>query len=73
VAVGGVAKTPIRLTSVEDRLVGSALDDALLGEVADQVSESVHPEGDWRASAEYRQQVAGVLVRRALARAWASV
>ena len=68
VVVGGVETTPTRASSVEAALVGSALDEEALDKAASAVSADFQgdPMSDIFASAEYRQAMAAVYVRRAL-------
>ena len=65
----GVGETPVRVASAEAKLVGQRLDDTLLQEVAEIVTEALEPEGDIHASAAYRKEVGGVMARRTLQRA----
>ncbi len=65
----GVGDTPVRVVSAEARMVGQRLDDALLQEVTDIVTEALEPEGDIHASATYRKEVGGVMARRTLQQA----
>jgi aerobic carbon-monoxide dehydrogenase medium subunit len=67
VAAGGSA--PVRLTALEQALSGQPLDAARLNTLEKEVSAAVSPQSDFRASAEYRRAMAGVLARRALAEA----
>jgi carbon-monoxide dehydrogenase medium subunit len=69
-ALAGVGSMPLRAEAAEALLVGRAGDAALFAEAARVVSEGLEPDSDLHASAEYRREVAGVLTRRALARAW---
>ena len=71
VVVGGVETTPTRASSVESALVGSDLSDEALDNAAAAVSGDFQgdPMSDIFASAEYRQAMAAVYVRRALAAA----
>jgi aerobic carbon-monoxide dehydrogenase medium subunit len=69
VALFGVGPTPVRATAAERELAGQAPSPAAWQRAADLVAEAIRPDGDLHASAEYRQRVAGVLTRRALARA----
>lgn len=62
VALTNMADRPIRATGVEEALAGGA-DPAT---AAERASEGTSPPSDAFASAEYRQEVAKVLVRRAL-------
>lgn len=65
-ALGGVARRPIRLHQVEDMIAGKVLDDDVLSAAAQAVISTVSPPSDYRGSAEYRRAMAGVLARRAL-------
>ena len=65
----GVGDTPVRVDGAEARMVGQRLDDTLLQEVADIVTEALEPEGDIHASATYRKEVGGVMARRTLQQA----
>ena len=68
VAVGGLTPKATRASSVEAALVGSAVNDDTIAAAAAAVSNDLGDEvmGDIHASAEYRQQMAPVFVRRAL-------
>ena len=66
IVVGGVSGTPLRLKSVEAGLVGSTLDPRTLADVAEQAKDGLSPQSDVHASAEYRRDVAAVLIRRSL-------
>ena len=61
---------PQRLESVEKLLTGQALTPDRLQAVAEAAMAEAKAESDFRASAEYRREMAGVLVRRAVAAAW---
>src|SRR5205085_3868810 len=67
--VGAVSATPTRLRAVEDFITGRRLDADTLARAGELAAENVKPLDDFRASAEYRTQVTGVVVRRALERA----
>jgi carbon-monoxide dehydrogenase medium subunit len=60
---------PQRLPSAEKRLEGQSFTDRLAQDVARLVEAEVSPASDFRASADYRRAVAGVLAQRALERA----
>jgi CO/xanthine dehydrogenase FAD-binding subunit len=62
----GVGGTPARMRRAEAMLGGRQLDDGTLAEVARMVAGELDPDSDLHASAEYRKEVGGVLVRRAL-------
>ena len=66
IALAGVAATPVRVGAAEELLRGRTPTPETLHAVRDAVSRSIEPRGDLHASAEYRRDVAGVLVRRAL-------
>jgi CO/xanthine dehydrogenase FAD-binding subunit len=67
VALAGATPKPVRLGEVEARLAVQALTPEVLDALPAQVEGLCEPRGDFRASAEYRRAMAGVLVRRALA------
>lgn len=66
---GGVAESALRISSAENILLGSKLDDAALQAAGASVVNEITPMSDHRASADYRSAVAPVMVRRALERA----
>ena len=68
-ALTGVGPAPVRATRAAQALVGSRLEPTALEEAARLVRESLSPEGDIHASAEYRRHVGGVLTQRAVVRA----
>ncbi len=65
----GVDEVPRRLDQAERILTGRVPDEAVLGEVAAAAMESIEPESDMHASADYRREMTGVLLRRGLAQA----
>ncbi len=65
-AAGSVAPTPVRLKSVEECVRGTARTDDVIAEAKRLAIEAVSPISDVRATAEYRSQVIGDLVARAL-------
>ncbi|MEK7326282.1 MAG: FAD binding domain-containing protein [Chloroflexota bacterium] len=64
---------PRRLESVEKLLAGQTLTPDRLQLAAEAAMAEAKVESDYRASAEYRRKMAGVLTRRALAKAWERV
>jgi CO/xanthine dehydrogenase FAD-binding subunit len=62
----GVGAIPLRLQRVEEMLAGRPIDDRLLNDIAKVVAETLEPDSDIHASAEYRQEVGGVVARRTL-------
>lgn len=68
IALGAVAPTPIRAKEAEAMIEGRKIRDipGLALEVAQRASEATRPISDIRASAEYRREIARVLVKRAL-------
>ena len=75
VAIGGLVPRPTRAPSVERALIGQALSDATIASAAADVAADLGGDilGDLYASAEYRQAVAPVWVKKALAAAAARV
>ena len=62
----GVGGKPQRMEQGEALLNGRRIDQALFGELSRVVAEELDPDSDVHASAAYRKEVGGVLVRRAL-------
>lgn len=65
-ALGSVAPTIVRLPEVEAHLIGQAMSSATIERAAELAQESVVPIGDIRATADYRSDLVGVMVKRAL-------
>ena len=61
--------TPIRARSVEESLIGAKPSDALFKDAARRATETLEPDSDIHASAEYRRSACAALARRALAQA----
>lgn len=66
---GGVGETPARAGSAEQVLTGAVIDDETIDKAARAAKSDVDPISDHRASAEYRAEIARVLVARALRKA----
>lgn len=66
IALGAVAPTAVRALQAEAAVEGLGPRDIDLAAVERAVRDDISPISDWRASAEYRSRMAGVLVRRAL-------
>jgi carbon-monoxide dehydrogenase medium subunit len=70
IALFGVADRPLRVTEAEHALAGRTLDDAEARSEAGRAgAAALKAKGDGHASADYRRQVAGVAIRRALEQA----
>ena len=67
VALTGVGPTPFVARDAARALVGVAPGAKAFEDVGRRVAEHLTPDSDLHASSEYRKEVAGVLVRRALA------
>jgi aerobic carbon-monoxide dehydrogenase medium subunit len=65
--VGAVGPRPQRMTDVEAMLAGHRASGEVLAEIDHAVSRVIEHHPDERCSARYKTQVAGVLVRRAVA------
>jgi len=70
VALGAVAATPLRAPTVEAVLNGQRYSDTLVDEAAGRVAEDIAPIDDVRSTAEYRKQIASLLVGETLQEAW---
>lgn len=69
IALTGVGQTPMRASEAEALLVGQKLEAKLMARVIEAVRAAIKPETDLHASSDYRRQLAGTLVGRALAAA----
>ncbi len=73
IGLGGVAPTPIRAKKAEAILKGKKITDDLLAKAGEAASKETSPTSGIEGSAEYKKELAGVLVKRvgkeALARA----
>jgi carbon-monoxide dehydrogenase medium subunit len=67
VAAGSVAPTPIRLPRTEALLSGRRLRDDVIAAAAAEAMREVAPITDVRSTAEYRREIVGVYLRRAVA------
>ena len=70
IALGSVAPTPVRAPTIEKALEGRKKGEGLFQEAAELVEEDIAPIDDVRSTAEYRRQIAALLVREALQEAW---
>lgn len=70
IALGSVAPTPIRAPTVENSIRGMKMSEALVEEAANTCVELAKPIDDVRGTAEYRRDMVGVLVKRAMREAW---
>jgi aerobic carbon-monoxide dehydrogenase medium subunit len=73
IALGSVGTTPIRATAAEAVLRGQPLKPEAFAEAAEKAKEAVDPVSDFRGSAAYKKEMAGVFVRRALEKALANL
>jgi carbon-monoxide dehydrogenase medium subunit len=65
--------TPIRATAAEAVLRGQPLKAEAFVEAGEKAKEAVDPVSDFRGSAAYKKEMAGVFVRRALEKALATL
>jgi carbon-monoxide dehydrogenase medium subunit len=73
IALGSVGTTPIRAREAEAVLRGQPVKAEALAEAGEKAKEAVDPISDFRGSAAYKKEMAGVFVRRALAKALAGL
>jgi carbon-monoxide dehydrogenase medium subunit len=69
VAIGGLGRGPFRATATEAALQGQALTPEVIAAAAAQAADGVEADDDAYASAAYKQQMATVYARRAIATA----
>ena len=69
IAFGVAAPVPMRAEAAEQALAGQNAAEAEAN-IADLIRAEIRPRDSWRASREFRLQIAGVLAQRALAAAW---
>ena len=65
-AFGVAAPTPIRCAAAEALASGQMPEESLYDRLAEQVQRDITPRSSWRASAEFRLQIAGEMTRRAV-------
>jgi xanthine dehydrogenase small subunit len=65
IGAGGVAATPARALKTEAALVGQPWNEATLQAAQAAIADEFSPLSDLRASADYRRQILGQLLRRA--------
>jgi carbon-monoxide dehydrogenase medium subunit len=70
IVMGGVAPTPLRVKEAEALLSGQKLVPELLHKAASVAQEHTDPISDSRGSADYKREMAGVCMRKALEQAW---
>lgn len=73
IAVGGAAPTPLRARAAEEVVRGERVSLNLFREAARIAAREMEPTSDIHADAEYRRELAGVLVYRALKTAYERV
>ena len=73
IALGSVGVTPIRATAAEAILRGQPLKTEAFAEAGEKAKDAVDPVSDFRGSASYKRDMAGVFVRRALEKALAEI
>lgn len=73
IALGSVGTTPIRAREAEAVLRGQPVKAEALREAAEKAKQAVDPISDFRGSAAYKKEMAGVFARRALEQALAGV
>jgi carbon-monoxide dehydrogenase medium subunit len=71
IALMGVDETPVRIEVAEQLLSGAKhIDDPLLEQVASVIRDTIQPNGDLHASADYRRHLAYTMSQQTLKTAW---
>lgn len=73
IVLGAAGTTPVRARVAEDLLRGRELTDDAIRAAAAVVPDAVDPLDDFRGSADYKREMAGVFTRRALAQALSAI
>lgn len=73
IALGSVGTTPVRAKEAEAVLRGQPVKSEAIREAAEKAKQAVDPISDFRGSAAYKKEMAGVFVRRALEKALESI
>jgi carbon-monoxide dehydrogenase medium subunit len=73
IALGSVAPIPLRVKHASASLIGQPFTRELAEEAGQIAAQEISPISDVRATREYRQHIAAVLVRDALVQAWGSI
>jgi aerobic carbon-monoxide dehydrogenase medium subunit len=66
IALGCVGLTPILATEAENALRGKTLSDQVVVTAADAARSAADPQSDMRGSADYKRELVGALVKRAI-------
>lgn len=66
IGLGAVAPTPLRAFKTERLLIGKEMNSELIEACGSEIKKEVNPITDIRASAEYRREMASVLLKRLL-------
>ena len=69
IALGSVAPKPIRAYNAEKAVIGKKVDDSVVEALCKAVAKDISPIDDIRATAEYRRDVAPVIVKRVFCKA----
>ena len=70
IALGSAASTAIRIKRAEELLAGKAYDEKAFAEAGKIASDDCDPVSDIHASEAHRREIAGVLTKRMLMKAW---
>jgi len=73
VAMTNLADTPVWVAEAGDALAGSACDAAAVYAAVEAMQAAIDPAEDMRGPVAFKRHVAGVILRRAIARAWSRV
>ena len=73
IGLGSVAPVPLRVQKAEEVLEGQVPGEKLFAKAGQAASDECTPISDLRSTGEYRKKMVSVLVRRALAAAFADL
>jgi len=70
IAMGAVAPVPLKIDKANGIVIGKKVDAPLVEEMGKKVSEEIKPITDLRSTAEYRRQIAAILLKDVFWKAW---
>jgi carbon-monoxide dehydrogenase medium subunit len=70
IAMGAIAVTPLYLKDISESLIGREINKAVIAEAAAAAAAVIKPIDDNHSTAEYRKEIAALIVEEVLTKAW---